>query len=213
MPVVGGPPRHLLQQLVVLIWGDKEAGAEAVEAVLGGVLRRGKEPHFVALHAAALNVLRHRPDKGPQAVVVLLHQGQGDGGGVVPQAVPAGPVLREGVDVGVVPVAHQLLAVPAQLVDTHIGAGRTADMQQGFHRKCTSFLPLLYRRNEVLSSYFFVLSILPRVTPRSAAAAALMRSKPTKGTTQTERERGEGFLAPRKAGRFTGRSDHSAPSR
>ncbi len=74
----GGVVRHLLHQLMLLVGRDEEAGGKGLEAVFRGVLRRSEETHLVALDAALVNILRHSPDKGPQAVVVPFRQGQAD---------------------------------------------------------------------------------------------------------------------------------------
>ena len=110
-----------------------EGGAEGVEAVLGGVPGGFRQAAGVAVAAAAVDVAAHRLHEGPQAVLVLHHQLQADGLGVVGEAVAAGAVLGEGVDVGVVPKARGLDALGAQLLDAGHRAGGTADVEQEFH--------------------------------------------------------------------------------
>ena len=120
---------------VLLVWADEEGGRKAVEAPLLGHPGGLEEPELVAFDTPVLDVIRHRPDEGPQAVVVPLDQGQLDGLGVLPQAVPPGPVLGKGMDIGIVPVPRYLIVVSTQNVDTLIGTGSTADMQQGLHKR------------------------------------------------------------------------------
>ena len=131
----GGTLCHLPHQLVVLVGADEQGRGEGVEAALGGLPGSLEEAHLVALDAAAGNIGGHLPDEGPQAVVVPLDEGQFDGLGVVPDAVAAGTVLSEGMDVGIVPESRHLQAVAPENLDGLIGTGSTTNVQQGFHVK------------------------------------------------------------------------------
>ena len=124
----GGPLGHLPHELVVLVGGNKQRGGKAVEATLGGSSCGLKQAHLIALDAAVGNILRHLPDEGAQGVVIALDQGQVDGGAVVPQAVAAGAVLGEGMDVGILPIGGDVEAVGLQNLDALVGAGSAAGM-------------------------------------------------------------------------------------
>ena len=104
-------------------------GKAVLRGVPGGLLHA----HGVAVGTAVVDVRRHRPDKGPQAVVLPDNEGQADGGGVVLQGVPAGLVLLIGVDIGVVPKAHRLDALGPEAFHAVDTAGGAAGVQQQFH--------------------------------------------------------------------------------
>jgi len=137
----------LPHQLVVLIGTDEQAGGKTVKTAFGCLFCSLKKPHLVALAAPIANVLCHCPDKGPEGVIVLFNQRQVDGGGVLPEGVPPGPVLGKGVDIGVIPKAGDLYFVTAQHLDALIGAGGAADMQKRFHKKLSkgfsTIIPLI----------------------------------------------------------------------
>ena len=133
----GCPLRYLPHEIMFLVGADEQRGCKAVEAPLRRLPGRLKQPHLIALDAPAGNVLRHRPDKGPQTVVVALDQGQFNLLGILPQAIAPGPVFRKGMNVGIIPEPRHVEAVFAQYLDGLIGAGSAADMEQGFHKNAS----------------------------------------------------------------------------
>ena len=126
---------HFPHQLVILIGADEEGGSEGIEAAFSRLTGGVEKAHLIALDAATADVFRNLPDEGPQAVIVPLDEGQFDFLGVLPDAVAAGAVLGEGMDIGVVPVAGNLEAVGAEHIDGLVGTGGTTNMKQGFHGK------------------------------------------------------------------------------
>lgn len=82
-----------------------------------------------------LHILRNRPDKGTQTVVIALDQGQLDGLGILPQTVAPGAILRKGMNIGVVPKAGNGIVIAPQYVNALIGTGRTADMKQRIRKR------------------------------------------------------------------------------
>ena len=76
-----------------------------------------------------LDVLRYRPDKGTQAVIILFDELQVDALGVVPQTISPGAVLGEGMNVGIVPEAGDLIVVGPQNINALIGTGGAADVK------------------------------------------------------------------------------------
>ena len=126
-------------QLMLLVGADEQRRGEGIEAALLGLAGRLEQAELIALDAAVLDILRHRPDEGAQAVVIALDQGQVDGLGVFPQAIAAGAVLGKGMDIGIVPEAGDLQSVAPQDIDALVGAGSAADVQQRFH--VSSFPP------------------------------------------------------------------------
>ena len=116
-------------QIVLLVGADEEAGGKAVEALRLGHFRGAEEAHLVALDAPPRNILCHRPDEGAKAVVILLDEGHADLLEVVPHGVAPGAVLGEGVDVGVIPEACDVVPLSLQIGQGAVGAGRAADVQ------------------------------------------------------------------------------------
>src|SRR5699024_821491 len=92
------------------------------------------QAHLVAFDAPAGDIGGHLPDEGPEAVVVLLNQRQPDLLEVVPDRVPAAAVLGEGMDIGIIPEAGDLVSLLLEGRDGPVGAGSAADVQQQLHR-------------------------------------------------------------------------------
>ena len=123
------PFRRFPHELMVLVGADEQGGGKGVKAAFRRHLGSSQKAHFIALAAAVGDVLRHRTDKGAQSVLIPFNELQIDLGGIVPQTVATGTVLRKGVDIGVVPEARDLQAVGAQHLNALVGTGGAADMQ------------------------------------------------------------------------------------
>ena len=124
----GGFLGGFLHKLVILIGADKQGRSKAVKATFLCGLGGGKEAHFIAFYTASRQILRHLTDEGAQGIFVPLNQLQTDGLRIFSDTVPSGTVLREGMDIGIVPEARNFDPLLLQGGDTLIGARGTANM-------------------------------------------------------------------------------------